>query len=70
MTTKETKAPQPKTGEMVTGLILLGVGVVFLLNSFDIWDIGDSWPLILVAVGLSLIAGALRRGPVRGPSRS
>ncbi|MBD3298144.1 MAG: hypothetical protein GF341_05770 [candidate division Zixibacteria bacterium] len=56
-----TEEAKKHRNEMVTGLILFGLGIIFLLNSFDIVDIGESWPLILVVVGLSLIAGSLRR---------
>ncbi|GAB4322472.1 MAG: hypothetical protein Kow0074_14030 [Candidatus Zixiibacteriota bacterium] len=70
MATEETQGPGSKTGEMVTGLILLGLGIIFLLNSLDIWDLGDSWPLILVTVGLSLIAGELRKNSADGSSPS
>ncbi len=56
--------------EMVTGLILFGLGIIFLLNSFDVVDIGDSWPLILVVIGLSLIAGSLRRDTARRSPQS
>lgn len=45
-------------GKMVTGIILLGIGVLFLLNNFDILFIDESWPLILVVVGVALLVGA------------
>ena len=46
---------------MVTGIILLGIGVLFLLNNFDILFIEESWPFILIVVGLALLVGAVFR---------
>lgn len=43
---------------MVGGIIVLGLGILFLLSNLEILDFGDSWPLILIIVGLSLLVGA------------
>jgi hypothetical protein len=46
----------PLTG----GIILTGIGLVFLLSNFRIIPhIGRSWPLILIVIGVALLAGAL-----------
>ena len=52
---KRRKSPHSK---MVSGIILLGIGVLFLLNNFDILFIDESWPLILIVVGIALLIGA------------
>lgn len=46
------------------GIILIALGVIFLLGSFNLfwwfrW--GNLWPLILVAIGVLIILGARRR---------
>jgi hypothetical protein len=44
------------TQRLVFGVILLGLGVVFLLDRLDVFDPGhlwDYWPLVFAAVGLS-----------------
>jgi phage shock protein C len=46
------------------GIILIVLGVIFLLDSFDLfWWLhwGNLWPLILVAIGVLIILGARRR---------
>ena len=53
--TKKKKKDQHST--MVTGIILLGIGVLFLLNNFDVFFIEESWPFILIIVGLALLIG-------------
>jgi hypothetical protein len=42
------------TGRLMVGVILLGLGAIFLLDSFDILDAGrffDYWPVLLIALG-------------------
>lgn len=49
-----------KGGSLVPGLILIGLGVVFLLNeSFWWFDWEFIWPMILVVVGGALVYRAL-----------
>jgi predicted membrane protein len=63
-----TEAPKfsPRlTGRLVAGLMILGLGVVFLLDNFEIIDAGrvfDWWPLLLIGVGISHL---LQREPGR-----
>jgi uncharacterized membrane protein AbrB (regulator of aidB expression) len=64
---KPNKQKDPR-GKMVSGIILLGIGVVFLLNNFDILVIDESWPLIIIIVGLALLVGALFRKQDSEPS--
>lgn len=46
------------TQRMVFGLIILALGVLFLLDNLDLIEmgsLGDYWPLIFVAIGLSKV---------------
>jgi hypothetical protein len=46
-----------RTGRLIAGIILTGVGIAFLLGDVA-W-----WPLIVIAVGVAvIIGGLLRRG--------
>jgi uncharacterized membrane protein HdeD (DUF308 family) len=49
-------------GMIIGGIIVLGLGVVFLLSNLEIiphfWEM---WPLFLVVIGVALIAGALTK---------
>jgi hypothetical protein len=47
--------PHPGFGRFITGIILIIVGVAFIFG-FEKW-----WPLILIAVGLGIVAGAVFR---------
>ncbi len=51
-----------KTGSLFWGVLLIGIGILFLLDNLGIvyFDeiISDYWPLILIAVGLKIILGA------------
>ena len=52
-----------RRGSLVGPLILIGLGVVFLLNnlgilSWSVWEvIFRLWPILLVAIGLDLLVG-------------
>jgi len=47
-------------GMVIGGLIVLGLGVVFLLSNLDIIpDFGTMWPLVFVVVGIALLVGAV-----------
>lgn len=48
----------------VLGIILIVLGILFLLGSFNLFwwfDWGNLWPLILVAIGLLIILSTRRR---------
>ena len=52
------KRHHDRSGQVEGGTIVLGLGVLFLLINLDILPgLGDSWPVILIIVGLSLIIG-------------
>lgn len=48
-------------GGVVAGLILIGLGVLFLIDEFTGIDIGRLWPLILIIIGISIMLGGRRR---------
>jgi predicted membrane protein len=55
------------TGRLVTGLVLIALGVVFLLGSLDVIDqpgavVASWWPLVLVALGVGLAIEQRRIG--------
>jgi hypothetical protein len=54
------KERNKKVTAAVFGVMLIGVGVLFLLDNFEIYDAGqlrDYWPVLLIGLGLpSLIA--------------
>ena len=45
---------------VIGGLIVLGLGVIFLLSNLEIIpDFGTMWPLVLVVIGIALLVGAV-----------
>lgn len=46
-----------------SGLWLVVIGLWLFINEMELWGFtyGDSWPLLVVAVGLSMVWKALRR---------
>ena len=51
---------EDRHGMVIGGLIVLGLGVVFLLANLEIIpDFGTMWPLILVVIGIALLIGAV-----------
>lgn len=57
-----------RKGSLVAGVILIAVGAFFLLlplfpNVADLIDIGEQWPLIIVAIGAIFLLGALLGTP-------
>ena len=53
---------------LVGGMILLVIGVLFLLQNTGAlrFDWGVAWPILLIAVGLVVLAGAIGGGRQRG----
>ena len=51
--------PEPKSNgksSLFTGYILIGIGVLFLLDNFiPTFSFGDFWPLLLIAIGTGII---------------
>jgi len=53
------------TGRAFVGIIILGVGVIFLLSNWGIIpSMHHAWPLILIVVGLAFLFGAGRKHKV------
>ncbi len=59
---EEKKKKKDKTkGSITAGIILVGIGFVFLLSNLGIIpSLGETWPLFLIIIGASLLIGALR----------
>ena len=55
---------------MAGGIIMLGLGVIFLLNNFDVVYFEDSWPFILIIVGFALLIGALFKNKEPEPGQT
>lgn len=50
-----------KRSRVIGGLILLGLGALFLINNFlPRFSFGRLWPLILIIIGLAILAGSLK----------
>lgn len=49
-------------GRRGSGMWLLFVGGIFLLNNFRILSIGHSWPLFVIFAGLLMVLGRDREG--------
>lgn len=46
--------------QLMWGLVLIGIGVAFLLDRFDMIEVSDLWhyaPLVLVVVGINKMIG-------------
>lgn len=53
------------SGRAFVGIIILGVGVIFLLSNWGIIpSMHYTWPLILIVVGLAFLFGAGRKHKV------
>jgi hypothetical protein len=52
-----------RVGRLTAGLIILGVGILFLLERLDIIPgIDTVWPVFPIIVGIALIVSAFYRG--------
>jgi hypothetical protein len=53
-----------KRRPLISGFILLGLGLLLLLGMYDIIPVENSWPLLIILAGFALIVGAVtRRSP-------
>ena len=50
------KSKKPRSGNMLTGLVLLAVGVIFLMNNLFGINCDIMWPVLLIALGVYMIA--------------
>jgi phage shock protein PspC (stress-responsive transcriptional regulator) len=56
-------------GSVMGGLILIVIGGLFLADNYlPHFSFSDTWPLILVAIGVGLILNSVRRAEDRGGS--
>ena len=52
-----------RQGKLTGGIILIGIGFVFLLTNWGIIpDFWQAWPIILIVVGAALIIASRGRG--------
>ncbi|UCD93811.1 MAG: hypothetical protein JSU69_08555 [Candidatus Zixiibacteriota bacterium] len=52
-----------RSGHLVGGTILIGVGLLFLLINLDVFPgLEDLWPVFIIIVGVALIIGSLAKG--------
>lgn len=57
-------------GSIVGGIIVLGVGLLFLGVNMDILPpVSESWPMFLVIVGVALIVGNLLKKQAAGQNQ-
>ena len=57
------KMSDDRRGLLIGGVITLGFGVIFLLDSFDVIpSFGEMWPLFPIVAGIALIIGAFVKG--------
>jgi hypothetical protein len=49
--------PEPQTGIPTSAYVLIGIGVLFLLSTLDVFrfDLGRFWPLLLIGMGIWLL---------------
>ncbi len=54
----EKKKKDDRSGLLIGGSIMIGIGLLFLLINLDILpNMGDSWPIIVIVIGIALIVG-------------
>jgi hypothetical protein len=52
-----------RSGHLIGGTILIGVGLLFLLINLDVFPgLEDLWPVFIIIVGVALIIGSMTRG--------
>lgn len=61
--------PNHETGRGGGGLWLVIIGGWLLLVNLHVWPIRQSWPFLLVALGLSIVWKAVREGREEGARR-
>ena len=48
--------------QVIVGMLVIGMGLLFLLDNLDIWDFGRAlqfWPVMLIALGISVVYRAV-----------
>jgi hypothetical protein len=59
--------PQPRDNAPIGAIVLIGLGVLFLLQNLGIFRIHNLWPLFLIGVGLWLAYKRTTQPAVGGP---
>ena len=65
------RSSRSDAGGVIIGLVFVVLGIAFLLDRLDVWslDLGLVWPVLLIALGASiLLSGLLRRRSGDGPA--
>lgn len=57
----QTARPLGPQGSIIAGIVLVGIGLVLLLNQFVPWFDKLMWPMAVVVGGLALIVIGMRR---------
>ena len=58
-----TEEKNDRHGKLIGGIILIGIGLVFLLSNWEIIpDFSESWPIVIIVIGVALLLGARRKG--------
>lgn len=55
MSEENKECQQKDSGKLIGGLIVLGLGIIFLLSAYDVLNWSKIWPWILIIVGVALI---------------
>jgi phage shock protein PspC (stress-responsive transcriptional regulator) len=58
---KEGKKHQKSRGNLIGGLVLLTLGVLFLLDNFTQVDFGDLWPVLLIVAGVAVLLNSFNQ---------
>ena len=59
---EEKKKQDDRSGLLIGGSILIGIGLLFLLINLDVLPhMGDSWPIIIIVIGIALIIGGFAK---------
>ena len=56
-----------KKRPIVSGIILLGIGLLMLLSVQGILTVEQGWPLIIIVVGLAIVVAAMTRDKKPAP---
>lgn len=49
------KEKNTKRGALTGGMILIGLGILIFLSKMGIWSFGQSWPVLLIIVAVSIL---------------
>lgn len=63
---KDNPQKEPKR-PIVSGIILIGIGLLMLLAMHEVLSFEQGWPLIIIVVGLAIVAAATTRDNKTAP---